>query len=151
MELNEARERLLKLGWRPPPPKRSLKLKDDFLLERVLKVAEWEAQGLLKSERVKSALLRVPREDYIPLPYRDYAYEEVPLPLPGGSALTTPMVYPFVFEVLRLERGKRFLELGTGSGYGAALAWEVVGPEGLVVSVEIAKITFAFAQRNLNL
>jgi protein-L-isoaspartate(D-aspartate) O-methyltransferase len=49
-----------------------------------------------------------------------------------------------------LDKGHRFLEVGLGSGYGAAVAREVVGPEGLVVSVEIDPITFEFAKRNLN-
>ena len=53
------------------------------------------------------------------------------------------------YEPLGLDEGYRFLEVGTGSGYGAAVAQEVVGPAGLVVSMEIDPVTFEFAERNL--
>ena len=48
-----------------------------------------------------------------------------------------------------LDEGQRLLEVGTGSAYGAAVAREVVGPAGVVVSVEIDPATFEFAKRNL--
>jgi protein-L-isoaspartate(D-aspartate) O-methyltransferase len=48
-----------------------------------------------------------------------------------------------------LERGHRFLEIGTGSGYGAAVAREVVGDTGQVTSIEIDSLTHAFAKQNL--
>jgi protein-L-isoaspartate(D-aspartate) O-methyltransferase len=95
-------------------------------------------------------MLTVPREDFIPFLYRDYAYEEVPLPLPGEQAtISCPHSYPLFYEPLGLDEGHRFLEIGLGSGYGTALAREVVGERGLVVSVEIDPATFEFARRNL--
>ena len=101
------------------------------------KVRWLEAQGLLESARIREALLKVRREDFVPREYRDYAYEEVPLPLPGAMAtISCPHSYPLLYEPLGLDRGQRFLEVGTGSGYGAAVAREVVGNAGLVVSVE---------------
>jgi len=48
-----------------------------------------------------------------------------------------------------LDQGDKFLEVGLGSGYGAAIAREVVGPEGLVVSIEIDPLTFEYAKGNL--
>ncbi len=100
--------------------------------------------------RLKNAMLKVPREDFAPLFYRDYAYLEVPLPLPGENAtISCPHSYPLFYEPLGLDRGQRFLEVGLGSGYGTALAREVVGNEGLVVSIEIDPVTFEFAKRNL--
>jgi len=96
-------------------------------------------------------LLKVPREDFIPRNYRDYAYREVPLPLPGEQAtISCPHSYPLFYEPLGLDKGHRFLEVGLGSGYGAAVAREIVGAEGLVVSVEIDPLTFEFAKRNLD-
>ena len=94
---------------------------------------------------------RVRREDFVPPAWRDYAYAEVPLPLPGRSAsISCPHSYPLFYEALGLDQGHRFLEVGLGSGYGAALAREVVGPAGLVVSVEIDPATLAFAAANLD-
>ncbi len=137
-------------GWRIPPPRKPSKSKADFARERRQKVAALIQQGLLKSERIKQALLKVPREDFIPGPYRDYAYLEVPLPLPGLAAtISCPHSYPLFYEPLGLDRGQKFLEVGLGSGYGAAVAREVVGEEGRVVSMEIDPLTFEFAKANL--
>jgi protein-L-isoaspartate(D-aspartate) O-methyltransferase len=137
-------------GWIVPPPKPPTKTAADFATERRRKVRWLEEQGLLKSARIKAALLRVPREEFIPSEYRDYAYEEVPLPLPGAAAtISCPHSYPLFYEPLGLDRGQRFLEVGTGSGYGAAVAREVVGDEGLVASIEIDRSTHEFAKRNL--
>jgi len=136
-------------GWVIPPPKPPTKTPEEFLRERRRKVKELEARGLLSSPRLKAAMLKVPREAFIPDLYRDYAYLEVPLPLPGEATISCPHSYPLFYEALGLDAGHRFLEVGAGSGYGAALAWEVVGEEGLVVTVEIDPETFAFARRNL--
>lgn len=95
-------------------------------------------------------MLKVPREDFIPLFYRDYAYLEVPLPLPGEEAtISCPHSYSLFYEPLGLDKGHKFLEVGLGSGYGTALAREVVGNEGIVVSIEIDPVTFEFAKKNL--
>jgi hypothetical protein len=55
-------------GWQIPPPKKSSKSKADFARERCEKVASLIKQGLRKSERIKQALLKVPREDFVPEP-----------------------------------------------------------------------------------
>ena len=138
-------------GWIVPPPKEPSKTAEELARERTAKVEELVASGLLKSERIRQALLRVPREDFVPRPYRDYAYMEVPLPLPGKHAtISCPHSYPLFYEPLGLDAGHRFLEIGLGSGYGAAVAREVVGDEGLVVAVEIDPVTFQFAKANLD-
>jgi protein-L-isoaspartate(D-aspartate) O-methyltransferase len=75
---------------------------------------------------------------------------EVPLPLPGRSAtISCPHSYPLFYEPLGLDQGHRFLEVGLGSGYGTAIAREVVGDEGLVVAMEIDPLTFEYARMNL--
>jgi protein-L-isoaspartate(D-aspartate) O-methyltransferase len=137
-------------GWIIPPPREPTKSAAQFDEERSRKVSALEAQGLLKSPHIKTALLKVRREDFIPRDYRDYAYEEVPLPLPGAAAtISCPHSYPLFYEPLGLDLGQRFLEIGAGSGYGAAVAREVVGDAGRVVSVEIDPVTRQFARRNL--
>lgn len=137
-------------GWIIPPPKESTRSSEEFLKERQEKVRWLIRHGFLKSQRIKEALLKVPRENFIPLLYKDYAYLEVPLPLPGEKAtISCPHSYPLFYEPLGLDKGHKFLEVGLGSGYGTALAREIVGPEGLVVSIEIDPLTFEFASKNL--
>lgn len=137
-------------GWMIPPPKEPSKSREEFEWEREEKVRWLIRHGFLRSGRIKDALLKVHREDFIPPLYRDYAYLEVPLPLPGEEAtISCPHSYPLFYEPLGLDEGHRFLEVGLGSGYGTALAREIVGPKGLVVSIEIDRLTFEFAKRNL--
>jgi protein-L-isoaspartate(D-aspartate) O-methyltransferase len=137
-------------GWIIPPPREPAKSAAEFELERAAKVDELVRAGLLKSERIRQALLEIRREDFIPHLYRDYAYLEVPLPLPGEQAtISCPHSYPLFYEPLGLDAGHRFLEVGLGSGYGTAVAREVVGAEGSVVAVEIDPQTFEFAKANL--
>lgn len=138
------------MGWELPPPS-SVKSDADLDREREAKVAELTRSGLLRSGRLREAMRTVRREDFVPPAWRDYAYAEVPLPLPGRLAtISCPHSYPLFYEALGLDQGHRFLEIGLGSGYGAALAREVVGPAGLVVSVEIDPVTLAFAAANLD-
>ena len=137
-------------GWIVPPPKEPEKSREEFARERREKVRWLARRGYLRSPRIREAMLKVPREEFIPFLYRDYAYLEVPLPLPGEQAtISCPHSYPLFYEPLGLDRGARFLEVGLGSGYGTALAREIVGPEGLVVAVEIDPLTFSFARENL--
>lgn len=137
-------------GWPVPPPREPTKSDDRLRWERERKVAELELRGLLSSPRIRGAMLAVRREEFIPRLYRDYAYREAPLPLPGRSAtISCPHSYPLFYEPLGLDEGHRFLEVGLGSGYGTALAREVVGNEGLVVAVEIDPATLTFARDNL--
>ena len=90
----------------------------------------------------RDALLQVDRARYVRAVDRAAAWVDEPLPLdtPHGSAVATisaPHVYALGFDALDLVAGDRLLELGSGSGYGAALAAHVVGPQGLVTTVEV--------------
>jgi len=137
-------------GWIVPPPKKPTKTKEQLRREREKKVRSLIKHGYLRSERIKNAMLKVPREDFMPRCYKDYAYLEVPFPLPGEQAtISCPHSYPLFYEPLGLDEGHRFLEVGLGSGYGTALAYEIVGKDGLVVSIEIDPLTFDYAKKNL--
>jgi len=73
-------------GWVVPPPKTPIKSSAELRKEREKKVRWLIRDGYLKSERIRNAMLKVRREDFIPVDYKDYAYREVPLPLPGVEA-----------------------------------------------------------------
>jgi len=114
-------------------------------------VDRYKKLGYIRSKRIEEAIKAVPRELFMDPMYRDYAYVDQPFPIPGDGmqTISAPYMYPITYEALRLEGGERFLEIGCGSGYGAAIAYEAVGPEGLVVSVEINEDTYRFAKNNL--
>lgn len=144
------------MGWLIPPRRKPTKTKEEFLKERREKVGWLVKQGFLKSERIRRAMLKVSREEFVPEEYKDYAYYgttfdlEVPLPIPGKEAtISCPHSYPLFYEALELKEKEKFLEIGAGSGYGAALAREIVGSKGKVVSIEIDEETYKFARQNL--
>jgi len=114
-------------------------------------VARYRVGGYVTSERVAEAMLRVPREEFMASALRDYACLDSPSPIPGDGrqTISAPYMYPVTYEPLRLGEGDRFLEVGAGSGYGAALARELVGDKGLVVAIEINEATYEFASENL--
>jgi protein-L-isoaspartate(D-aspartate) O-methyltransferase len=86
-----------------------------------------------------AALRDVPRERFVRPEDTPRAYDDIPLPLDDAeeATISAPHAYVLSFDVAGLRPGDRLLELGTGSGYGAALAASVVGPEGRVVTIEI--------------
>ncbi len=114
-------------------------------------VKRYKLAGYIKSKTVENAILAVPRELFMESSYRQHAYHDQPFPIPGDGrqTISAPYMYPVTYEPLKLEKGQRFLEIGAGSGYGAAIAREIVGSEGLVVTVEINPDTYLFAVENL--
>ena len=136
--------------WNSPRPHKPRKSAEKLEAERGKKVETFIQQGILKDPILAEALLRVPREEFVPADYRDYTYREMPLPLPALEAtISCPHSYPLFYEAMKLKEGDLFLEIGTGSGYGAALAREIVGRKGLVVSIEVDRSAYSFAKANL--
>jgi protein-L-isoaspartate(D-aspartate) O-methyltransferase len=89
----------------------------------------------IKSNSVLQAMLRVPRETFIPVEQRHMAYLDMPLPIGEGQTISQPYIVALITEALRLQPADKVLEVGAGSGYQAAVLSELV-PEGSVVTVE---------------
>lgn len=83
-----------------------------------------EARGI-KDSRVLKAMRKVPRHLFVPLEYRDAAYEDRPLPIGEGQTISQPYIVALMTESLRLTGRERVLEIGTGSGYQAAVLAEL--------------------------
>jgi protein-L-isoaspartate(D-aspartate) O-methyltransferase len=85
------------------------------------------------------ALIEVPRERFVPPSALSRCDEDAPLPLDasGLANMSAPHAYLLSFRLLELAPGDHLVELGSGSGYGAALAAAIVGPAGRVVTIEI--------------
>jgi protein-L-isoaspartate(D-aspartate) O-methyltransferase len=93
---------------------------DPTQAERDRLVAELEAQGI-RSTVVLEAIRRFPRHELVPISDRDHAYDNRPLPIGAGQTISQPFVVAYMTEVLRIGEGARVLEIGTGSGYQAAI------------------------------
>jgi len=92
-----------------------------------------EARGVTDS-RVLEAMSSVPRHEYVPERYRAFAYNDNPLPIEFEQTISQPYIVALMTELLQPEPGDRILEIGTGSGYQAAVAAELVSE---VYSIEI--------------
>ena len=75
--------------------------------------------------RVLSAMRTVPRHAFVPGPYRERAYGDYPLPIGHGQTISQPYIVAFMTEALHLDPNSRVLEIGTGSGYQAAVCAEI--------------------------
>ena len=82
------------------------------------------ARGV-RSESVLEAMRRVPRESFLPAHLREFAYEDTPLPIEEGQTISQPYIVAFMTEALVLRGGEKVLEIGTGSGYAAAVLSEI--------------------------
>ena len=78
-------------------------------------------RAAIADERVLAAVASIPRERFIPPPEQERAYENVALPIGAGQTISQPLVVARMLEVLALEPTHRVLDIGTGSGYHAAL------------------------------
>jgi protein-L-isoaspartate(D-aspartate) O-methyltransferase len=85
-------------------------------------------QGVLLSRAVKEAFLRVPREAFLPAEVQHQAYADTPLPIGWRQTISAPHMCVMMLESLDLKPGLKLLEIGTGSGYHAALCAEMLNP-----------------------
>jgi protein-L-isoaspartate(D-aspartate) O-methyltransferase len=91
--------------------------------------------------RVLAAMRRVPRHEFVPEPLRPRAYDDAALPIGYGQTISQPYVVAFMTEQLHLQPTDRVLEIGTGSGYQAAVL------AGLVAEVFTMEIIEPLARR----
>lgn len=105
--------------------------------------------GYIRSPKVERAMLVVPRELFVPDDVREYAYDDRPLPIGYGQTISAPSIVAHMTELLDPRPGDKVLEIGTGSGYQAAILAEIVTPGGHVWSIERIPELAEFARRNL--
>lgn len=88
--------------------------------ERLAMVSTIEVYGV-RDPATLDALRRVPRHEFVPQEYRREAYGDHPLPIGYGQTISQPYIVAYMTELLRLAPGEKVLEVGTGSGYQAAV------------------------------
>jgi protein-L-isoaspartate(D-aspartate) O-methyltransferase len=115
-------------------PARGASEADQYAAARARMVREQiEARGV-RDARVLAAMRRVPRHVFVPERVRSDAYEDYPLPIGHEQTISQPFIVAWMTEALRVKPGSRVLEIGTGSGYQAAVLAEM-GAE--VYTIEI--------------
>src|SRR5712692_2348763 len=106
----------------------------DFAAQRQRMVQEQLMPRGVHEERVLAAMSKVPREEFVPQDSRAASYTDQPLPIGYGQTISQPYIVAFMTEQLRPSSSDRVLEIGTGSGYQAAVLAELVAE---VYSIEI--------------
>jgi protein-L-isoaspartate(D-aspartate) O-methyltransferase len=97
----------------------------DFEAQRERMVQEQIEKRGVKDVKVLQALRRVARHKFVPEQYRSQAYMDCPLPIGAGQTISQPFIVAFMTEILGLNSSKKVLEVGTGSGYQAAILAEI--------------------------
>ncbi|MBD3218235.1 MAG: protein-L-isoaspartate O-methyltransferase, partial [candidate division Zixibacteria bacterium] len=109
---------------------------DKFYEERIRMVKNQIERRGIESDIVLGALRSVPRHLFVPETYRSRSYEDGPLPIGHNQTISQPYIVALMTDLLDLQPGERVLEVGTGSGYQAAVLAEIADS---VYTIEIVK------------
>lgn len=119
---------------------------DDYTVKRERMVkAQIQARGI-NDQRVLGAMRKVPRHLFVPEALRPDAYEDYPLPIGEGQTISQPYIVARMTELMQLKGGEKVLEIGTGSGYQAAVL-ALLAKE--VYSIEIVQPLAKSAEKRL--
>ena len=124
---------------RPAPPPAAAPTGSAAQRQQMVRL-QLRARGV-KDDRVLAAMEKVPREEFVPANERARAYEDGPLPIGEGQTISQPYIVAVMTELLEVKETDKVLEIGTGSGYQAAVLAE------LTPNVYTIEIIAALAQR----
>lgn len=116
---------LLLLNLQPPARAATPPATPPFAKEREAMVRSQIAARGVSDSAVLAALRRVPRHEFVPADVRAQAYADHPLPIGERQTISQPYIVGFMTELLQVRPGHRVLEIGTGSGYQAAVLAEL--------------------------
>jgi len=126
------------------PPERDT-LQDPSEARRSMVNLQLEERGV-RDPRVLAAMRKVPRHEFVPDEIREYAYDDRPLPIGFEQTISQPYIVGAMSEALQLDGSERVLEIGTGSGYQAAILAELCSE---VFTIEIEPELAARASADL--
>jgi protein-L-isoaspartate(D-aspartate) O-methyltransferase len=106
---------------------------DPFLPERLSMVEGQLRRRGIRDENVLRAMAEVPRHEFIPINYREQAYQDKPVPIGEDQTISQPYIVAAMISSLQVEPSHTVLEIGTGTGYQAAVLSRLSGK---VVSIE---------------
>jgi protein-L-isoaspartate(D-aspartate) O-methyltransferase len=106
-------------------------------------------QGYLKTPRIIKAFEKIKRQDFVLPVLRDSWQEDIPLSIGHGQTISQPLTVAFMLELLAPCLGDKVLDIGSGSGWTAALLAEIVGPQGKVFAIERISELKEFGENNV--
>ncbi|MEW6355441.1 MAG: protein-L-isoaspartate(D-aspartate) O-methyltransferase [Planctomycetota bacterium] len=119
---------------------------EEFTALRTKMVDQLVHEYGIKDKRVIEAMRKVPRHRLVPPDMRPSAYEDTPLPIGEGQTISQPYIVALMTQLLDLKGGEKVLEIGTGSGYQAAILAEIAGQ---VYTIEIVEPLARRAEKDL--
>jgi protein-L-isoaspartate(D-aspartate) O-methyltransferase len=123
-----------RLRW-PRPRSAERQSERDRLVDRYI-ARGGPFSDAVSDERVVAAMRAVPRHEFVPANHQNSAYDDTPLPIGHGQTISQPYIVALMTELLEVKQGDKVLEIGTGSGYQAAVLSELTP---YVYSIEIVK------------
>lgn len=99
---------------------------NQYQKQRLIMVERQILARKVRDPKVLEAMRKVPRHNYVPETLRGQAYEDEPLPIGYGQTISQPYIVAYMTEQLDLKGDEKVLEIGTGSGYQAAILAEIV-------------------------
>jgi protein-L-isoaspartate(D-aspartate) O-methyltransferase len=108
----------------------------------------WKRTGLVKDKAVLAAFKKNPRELFVPENLKEEAYGDYPLPIPGEQTISQPSTIMIMLQALELKETDKVLEIGTGSGYNAALI-ATITKKGQVYTTEIVPELVDYANERI--
>ena len=121
--------------------------KDEYAPQRETMVSQQIAARGISDELVLKAMRKVRRHEFVPDDMKAYAYDDRPLPIGENQTISQPYIVALMTETLGLKGGEKILEIGTGSGYQAAILAEIVAE---VYTIEIVESLAKTAEERLN-
>lgn len=118
-----------------------------MLDEKKQLVEYWKKSGAVKNKKIIKAFEEVNREDFILKGYKEEVYGDYPLPIYEGQTISQPTTVAMMLEFLEVKDNSKILEIGTGSGYNAALLAKLT--KNKVITIERIKKLVGFAKKNL--
>ncbi|MBU0496682.1 MAG: protein-L-isoaspartate O-methyltransferase [Candidatus Thermoplasmatota archaeon] len=113
-------------------------------------VSHLKQNGYIKSLSVENAFIKIPRELFVPLDLKQSAYVDTPLQIGKGQTISAPHMVAIMSETLDLHTGLHVLEIGSGSGYHAAITASIVGEKGHVYTIERIETLAQMAKENIS-
>lgn len=108
----------------------------------------WKNKNIITNENILKAFQDVKRENFVLKEYEEGAYEDVPLPIGYESTISQPTTIMIMLQALDIKENQKVLEIGTGSGYTAALISKI-NKKGKIYSIDIIPEVIEIAKKNI--